>query len=201
MGLAEIIVLGVALSMDAFAVAICKGLSLQKLKARHAVTVGAYFGIFQGVMPALGFLLAFKFEKLIDTFSHWIAFALLLLIGANMIKESLSKEEEEINPSFGFRAMFPLAVATSIDAMAVGVSFALIGMTPTELLRAVIIIAVTTFLLSMIGVKIGHVFGAKHKSKAEMAGGIVLILIGLNVVLNHYGIGSEALIDAIKGLL
>ena len=198
MSFAEIIILGVALSMDAFAVAICKGLSLQKLKVRHAVIVGAYFGLFQAMMPALGYLLAFQFEKFITSFSHWIAFALLLLIGANMIKESCACEEE-VNPAFHFRAMLPLAVATSIDAMAVGVSFAFVGMDVPRLLFAVLVIGVTTFTLSMVGVKVGHVFGAKYKRKAELAGGVVLILLGINMVLNHYGIGTDALIELIKG--
>lgn len=200
MSIAEIIILGIAFSMDAFAVAICKGLSLQKLKIKHALIVGAYFGIFQGVMPALGYLLAFRFETMINSFSHWIAFVLLMLIGANMIHESLSKEEEKCSPSFGFRAMLPLAVATSIDAMVGGVSFAFAGMTPSGLLIAVCTIAAMTFSFSALGVKIGHTFGAKYKNKAELAGGIALIVIGINIVLNHYGIGSQALMDAIKGL-
>lgn len=200
MSIAEIIILGVAFSMDAFAVAICKGLSLQKLKVKHALIVGAYFGIFQGVMPALGYLLAFKFEAMINSFSHWVAFVLLALIGANTIKESLDQEQEECNACFGFRTMFPLAVATSIDAMVGGVSFAFARMTPANLLIAVCTIATMTFSFSAIGVKIGHTFGAKYKNKAELAGGIALIVIGINVVLNHYGIGSEALLDAIKGL-
>ncbi len=201
MSIAEIIVLGIAFSMDAFAVAICKGLSLQKLRAKHALTVGAYFGSFQGMMPALGYLLAFKFEKMIDSFSHWIAFVLLALIGANMIKEALDKEQEACNASFGFRAMLPLADATSIDALVGGVSFAFAGMSPQELLVSVCTIAVMTFSFSAIGVKIGHTFGAKYKNKAELAGGIALIVIGINIVLNHYGIGSDALIEWFKGLL
>lgn len=200
MSIFEILVLGVAFSMDAFAVAICKGLSLQKLRLRHAMTVGAYFGSFQAVMPALGYLMAFKFEAMINSFSHWIAFVLLLLIGANMIKESLDKEEECCDASFGFRAMLPLAVATSIDAMVGGMSFAFAGMTPANLLIAVCTIGVMTFSFSAIGVRIGHTFGAKYKNKAELAGGIALIVIGINVVLNRYGIGSDALIEWIKGL-
>ncbi len=200
MSIFEILVLGVAFSMDAFAVAICKGLSVQKMKLQHALTVGAYFGIFQGVMPALGYLMAFKFERMINSFSHWIAFVLLALIGANMIKEALDKEEECCNASFGFRTMLPLAVATSIDALVGGVSFAFAGMTPAFLLVAVSTIAVMTFTFSAIGVKVGNMFGAKYKNKAELAGGIALIVIGINVVLNRYGIGSDALIEWIKGL-
>lgn len=200
MSLVEILLLGVALSMDAFAVSICKGLSVQKLKVRHALCVGIYFGVFQAMMPAIGYLLAFKFEHLIDAFSHWIAFGLLLIIGANMIKEALENDEEQVNDSFGVRTMLVLAVATSIDAMAVGVSFAFIPLSLSELVRAVIIIGCTTFLFSAGGIKIGNVFGAKYKNRAELAGGIVLILIGLNVVLNHYDIGTDALMSAVKGL-
>ncbi len=200
MSIAEIVILGVAFSMDAFAVAICKGLSLQKLKTRHSLIVGAYFGIFQAVMPALGYLLAFRFEAMINSFSHWIAFLLLTLIGSNMIYESFSQQEESCNSYLGFRTMFPLAIATSIDALVGGVSFAFAGMQPHQLLIAVASIGLMTFTFSALGVKIGHTFGAKYKNKAELAGGIALILIGINIVLNRYGLGSQALFDFIKGL-
>lgn len=198
MSIIEVILLGIALSADAFAVSICKGLSVPKLRGKHILIVGAYFGIFQAIMPMIGFLLAFKFESLIDNVAHWIAFGMLLLIGANMIKDALEDKEESVNESFGFRAMLSLAVATSIDALAVGVSFAFTKMNFTELLYSVTIIGCTTFILSAIGIKIGHVFGEKYDKTAKIIGGVLLILIGLNVVLNHYGIGTDALLAVLK---
>lgn len=185
MGFIDIFLIAVALSMDAFAVAICKGLSVKKVQAKHVLTVGVYFGGFQALMPLIGFLLGFKFESFITSIDHWIAFVLLAIIGGNMIKEAMSKEEDEVNDSFSFRTMLPLAVATSIDALAVGISFAFLGV---DIIEAAILIGITTFVLSGIGVFVGNIFGSKYKSKAELAGGIVLILIGLKILLEHLGI-------------
>ena len=185
MGFIDIFLIAVALSMDAFAVAICKGLSVKKVQAKHVLTVGVYFGGFQALMPLFGFLLGFKFESFITSIDHWIAFVLLAIIGGNMIKEAMSKEEDEVNDSFSFRTMLPLAVATSIDALAVGISFAFLGV---DIIEAAILIGITTFVLSGIGVFVGNIFGSKYKSKAELAGGIVLILIGLKILFEHLGI-------------
>ena len=183
----ELLVIGVGLSMDAFAVSICKGLSVRDLKPRHEVLAGIYFGGFQMLMPVAGFFLGYSFQGLISDVDHWIAFVLLGLIGANMVKEAFSKEEDCgcTDTSFGWRAMLPLAVATSIDDLAVGVTFAFLKVNIWE---AVGIIGVTTFVLSAAGVKIGNVFGAKYKSKAELAGGVVLILMGLKILLEHLGV-------------
>ena len=171
--------------MDAFAVAICKGLSVKKAGAGHVLTVGIYFGGFQALMPLVGFLLGFKFEKFIVSVDHWIAFVLLAVIGGNMIKEALGGEDDEVNDSFSFKTMLPLAVATSIDALAVGISFAFLGV---DIVTAALLIGVTTFVISGAGVVVGNIFGAKYKAKAELAGGIVLILIGLKILLEHLGI-------------
>lgn len=181
MGIWEIIILAVGLSMDAFAVSICKGLSVKKLKPRHCVISGLYFGGFQAGMPLIGWLLGKQFESLIKSVDHWIAFALLCLIGANMIRESFG-DPDELNASFSPRTMLPLAVATSIDALAVGVTFAFLDV---DILSAVLIIGCTTFLFSAAGVKIGNIFGTKFKSKAELLGGIVLIAIGIKILIEH----------------
>ena len=178
----ELFVIAVGLSMDAFAVSICNGLSVRKLKPRHAVICGAYFGGFQALMPVIGWLLGRQFEVLIKSIDHWIAFALLVLIGANMIREAVKNEEENLNDSFTPRTMLPLAVATSIDALAVGVTFAFLDV---EIVPEVSMIGVTTFVLSAIGVKIGNVFGAKYKSKAELVGGIVLVAMGIKILIEH----------------
>ena len=175
----ELFIIAVGLSMDAFAVAVCKGLSVRKVSPGHALTAGLYFGGFQALMPLLGYFLGTQFESLIQSVDHWIAFALLGLIGANMIRESRS-ESEELNDSFGPKAMLPLAVATSIDALAVGVT--------VQIAPAVAFIGVITFALSCLGVKLGNVFGAKYKSRAELFGGIVLILMGAKILLEHLGV-------------
>lgn len=185
LSLFDVFVIAVALSMDAFAVAICKGLSVKKVKAQHILITGAYFGGFQALMPAIGFLLGFKFERFITSIDHWIAFVLLAVIGGNMIKEALSKDEEKVDDSFAFKTMLPLAVATSIDALAVGISFAFLNV---DIITAALLIGVTTFVLSGVGVLVGNAFGSKYKSKAELAGGIVLILIGLKILLEHLGV-------------
>lgn len=183
MGLLELFIIAVSLSMDAFAVAICKGLSVKQVKIKHALIVGLYFGGFQGGMPLLGYLLGVRFRSAITSIDHWIAFVLLGLIGFNMIREALSHEEEEVSAAFDIKTMIPLAVATSIDALAVGVTFAVLKV---DIVPAVSFIGVITFVLSMIGVKIGNIFGVKYKSKAELAGGITLILMGTKILLETW---------------
>lgn len=182
MGVAELLILAVGLSMDAFAVAVCKGLALEKLSLRKMALVGLWFGGFQALMPLLGYFLGTAFQQYIQAFDHWVAFALLSLIGANMIRESLSKEEEHESASLGFRAMLVLAVATSIDALAVGVTFAFLQV---NVWLAVSVIGCVTFALSALGVKIGNVFGIKYKSRAEFAGGLILILLGVKILVEH----------------
>ncbi len=181
----ELFVIAVGLSMDAFAVSICKGLSVKEANWKHCSIAGAYFGGFQALMPLIGYLLGSGFQSLITRYDHWIAFVLLGIIGVNMIRESREKGEEELAPSFGFKAMLPLAVATSIDALAVGVTFAFLQV---NILAAVSFIGVTTFLFSWAGVKVGNLFGAKFKSKAEFFGGSVLILMGIKILLEHLGL-------------
>ena len=185
MGLEELFVIAVGLSMDAFAVSVCKGLSVQQMKLSHALTCGVYFGGFQGVMPLIGYLLGSQFEEAIVSIDHWVAFVLLGLIGFNMIKEYRECDCEKLDCSFGVKAMIPLAVATSIDALAVGVTFAFLRV---NILWAVLFIGVITFTLSSIGVKVGNVFGVKYKSKAELAGGVILVLMGTKILLEHLGI-------------
>lgn len=185
MSLWELFMIAVALSMDAFAVAVCKGLSIRRAGLKYSLTVGLYFGAFQGLMPFLGYLLGVNFQNTITSVDHWIAFILLGGIGINMIREALNKDEEEnLDSSLTPRSMLPLAVATSIDALAVGVTFAFLKV---SIVPAVSFIGVVTFILSAIGVKIGNVFGARYKSKAELFGGVVLILIGVKILLEHLG--------------
>ncbi|MCM1498618.1 MAG: manganese efflux pump MntP family protein [Clostridium sp.] len=179
MGIAELLVLAVGLSMDAFAVSICKGLSMGKITPRHMCIAGAWFGGFQALMPAIGYYLGDFFADKITKYDHWIAFILLLLIGGNMIKEAFG-EVDEMEADMSVKSMFVLAVATSIDALAVGVTFAFLKV---RLAEAVSFIGVTTFVLSAVGVKIGSVFGAKYRSKAELCGGVILILIGIKILL------------------
>ncbi len=185
MGFAGLLFLAVGLSMDAFAVSVCKGLSIRGLMPRHAVIVGLWFGAFQALMPAVGWLLGASFADKIAAVDHWIAFVLLALIGGNMIREALGKEEEDCDPSLAPLTMLLLAVATSIDALAVGVTFAFLRV---DILPAVTLIGVCTFLISAVGVKVGNVFGTRYKSKAELFGGAVLILIGLKILLEHLGL-------------
>mgnify|MGYP006074777463 FL=1 len=185
MGLLVLFILAVGLSMDAFAVSVCKGLAMPKITLKKTLIVGIWFGGFQALMPALGYLLGVQFRDKITAIDHWIAFILLGLIGANMIKEACSGECEQENDSLDFRTMFLLAVATSIDALAVGITFAFLNV---HLLWAVSFIGVTTFTLSAIGVKIGNIFGTRYKSKAELAGGIILIVLGCKILLEHLGI-------------
>ena len=192
MSIWELIITAIALSMDAFAVAICKGLSLDKVRPKHMAITGAWFGGFQGLMPLIGFLLGSLFAKQIEAFDHWIAFALLALIGANMIKEACEGDSCPADSSFGFKTMLTMAVATSIDALAVGVSFAMVANADPNfsITAAVVSIGVITFCLSALGVKVGSIFGAKYKSKAELVGGIVLCLMGLKILLEHLDVIS-----------
>ena len=186
MGFVELFLIAVGLSMDAFAVSVCKGLSVKKVGVKHAALAGLYFGGFQFLMPVIGYLLGFRFESVIETVDHWVAFVLLAFIGGNMIKESFGKAEE-LNDDFGVKTMLLMAVATSIDALAVGITFAFLEV---QILPAAGLIGVTTFLLSFAGIYIGNVFGARYKSKAELAGGIILVLIGVKILLEHLGILS-----------
>ncbi len=182
MSLLELFIIAVGLSMDAFAVSICKGLSVPKMKLGHAVTCGIYFGGFQALMPAVGYLLGSQFEALITRIDHWIAFILLGIIGINMIRESKEEDAEKLDSSFGAKAMLPLAVATSIDALAVGVTFAFLKV---NIVWAVTFIGVVTFIFSAVGVKVGNVFGMRYKARAELAGGVILVLMGCKILLEH----------------
>jgi putative Mn2+ efflux pump MntP len=192
MGIIELLLLAIGLSMDAFAVSICKGLATYQLKKRHMVITGLWFGGFQALMPLIGYFLGTAFEKYVMSVDHYIAFVLLAAIGINMIKESREKEEAEENcgcSSFAFKTMFVMAVATSIDALAAGISLAMdLKGNDTYAYLAVAFIGVITFTLSAIGVKIGNIYGAKFKSKAEFAGGLILILLGVKILLEHLGI-------------
>lgn len=184
MSLIEIILMAVSLSMDAFAVALCKGLALKKINIKSCAIVGLWFGAFQGLMPMIGYFLGSSFAEKITSIDHWIAFILLAIIGGNMIKEAMEKDEEKVNDSLGFKTMLIMAIATSIDALAVGVSFAFTDFEPDRFVYfAFALIGIITFTLSSIGVKIGNIFGTKYKSKAEFAGGLILILLGLKILL------------------
>lgn len=186
MSLFTLFITAVGLSMDAFAVSICKGLAMKKLSLKKALIIGLWFGGFQALMPTAGYLLGTRFEQYVTAIDHWIAFILLGLIGANMVKEALSKEDEnEANDSVDVKTMFLLAIATSIDALAVGVTYAFLRV---SIIPAVSFIGTITFLLSAAGVKVGNVFGMKYKSRAELAGGVILILMGLKILLEHLGL-------------
>ena len=184
MGLLELFILAVGLSMDAFAVSICKGLSVGRVRPVHMLTAGLWFGGFQALMPFLGWLLGSQFQALITNIDHWIAFVLLAFIGGNMVRESRSGEEGQ-DCSFSPAAMLPLALATSIDALAVGVTFAFLKVL---ILPAVVFIGLTTFVLSAAGVQVGAAFGSRFQSRAELAGGVILILMGAKILLEHLGI-------------
>ena len=183
----ELFLIGIGLSMDAFAVSICKGLSMQKIDKKYTLCIGLFFGGFQALMPLTGYLLGSKFSGYIERFDHWIAFVLLALIGFNMIKESREEEEEEEKPYAGvnFKELLILAVATSIDALAVGVTFAFLQV---NIVPAITIIGCTTFVISIAGGYVGNVFGSRYKSRAELTGGVILILIGLKILLEHLGV-------------
>ncbi len=192
MGLVEVIMIAFGLAMDAFAVSVCKGLAMTKVKVRDAAIVGLWFGGFQALMPAIGYFLGSRFASYIESYDHWVAFGLLLIIGFNMIKESFEKDEDcgcdtkaaSVAPS----AMLMPAIATSIDALAVGVAFAVVSQDGLGIGPAVAIIGVITFVVSMVGVKIGGIFGSHFKHYAERTGGIILIIIGIKIVLEHLGV-------------
>lgn len=184
MSIIELFILAVGLSMDTFAVAVCKGLSLRKLNFKSCLTVGLWFGAFQALMPTVGYLLGSQFRESITAFDHWIAFILLGIIGANMIKEALSKDDDDNDSGsdLSVKAMLPLAIATSIDALAVGITFAFLQV---HIVAAVSFIGTITFTISAVGVKIGNAFGAKYKSRAEILGGIILIVLGIKILIEH----------------
>ncbi len=184
MGLLELFLVAVGLSMDAFAVSICKGLSMPKMRWKNALLAGVYFGGFQALMPAIGYLLGTQFEDAISSIDHWVAFVLLAVIGINMIREAVG-EEESLDDSFDVKTMLLLAVATSIDALAVGVTFAFLKV---NIVFAVVFIGCTTFVFGIAGIKIGNVFGSRFRAKAQIAGGVILVLIGLKILLEHLGI-------------
>lgn len=185
----ELFLIGVGLSMDAFAVSVCKGLAMKKVNKKQAVIIGLYFGGFQALMPLIGWFLGVRFQKYITSIDHWIAFGLLVFIGGKMLLEAIRDTEvqeiKEKDPPIDYKEMFVLAIATSIDALAVGITFAFLD---TPIVEAVIIIGVTTFILSILGVVVGNFFGTRYKKKAEIAGGIILVLIGLKILLEHLGL-------------
>lgn len=183
MGVAELVIIAVGVAMDAFAVSIAKGLSVQKVKPLNSLSVGLWFGGFQALMPLIGFFLGINFSSFVKYVDHWLAFILLGVIGFNMIRESFSPEQESLSPDFGFRTMLLMAVATSIDALAVGISFAFLG--DVNIWIAVALIGVITAILSAIGLHIGNVFGSRYKSKAEFTGGVILVLIGIKILIEH----------------
>ncbi len=182
MGLIELCILSIGLAMDAFAVSVCKGLSMARMKWKNAIIIGAYFGYFQALMPVLGYLLGYNFQDRISNIDHWIAFILLGVIGINMIKEAISKENDVHNNSVKFKDMIVLAIATSIDALAVGITFAFLNV---NLILAISLIGIITFIISVLGVKVGNIFGDKYEKKAEFAGGIILIFLGIKILVEH----------------
>ena len=189
MGIGELLLLAVGLSMDAFAVSVCKGLSLRRATFKAEITCGVWFGGFQALMPLIGFFLGTLFATAIQAVDHWIAFGLLAIIGVNMLKEALSKEEAcgcENSADLSVKTMFVMAVATSIDALAVGISLAMVG--NVNIFSAITLIGICTCMLSMLGVRIGNVFGSRFESKAEIAGGVILIALGLKILLEHLGV-------------
>lgn len=194
MGLIEVIILAVGLAMDAFAVSICKGLAMKKATVKNALICGIWFGGFQGLMPFIGYLLGASFAEYISVISSWIAFALLSLIGGNMIREALSKDEETASADLDIKTMLIMAIATSIDALAVGIAFAcekINILAVSDIVNTLIgvgIIGIITCIISCFGVKIGNVFGSKFKSKAEFCGGLILILIGVKILLEYFGV-------------
>ena len=185
MSFLEILIIGIGLAMDAFAVSVCKGLSMSKMNWKNAIIIALYFGIFQAVMPIIGYFLGSSFSSFVENVDHWIAFILLLLIGIGMIRESFDDEVEKRNDKVDFKTMAILAIATSIDALAVGITFAFFK---ADLLLSVLVIGIITFALSILGVVLGNKFGDKFQNKAELAGGIILILIGTQILLEHLGI-------------
>ena len=188
MTLLEIFLVGIGLSMDAFAVSICKGLAMPAVNKKQALLIGAYFGVFQALMPLAGWLLGSQFARHVTKLAPWIAFVLLAWIGGSMLRESLSKKEEEVEPvELRHKELFLLAVATSIDALAVGVSFSMVELS-VSIGAAAALIGCTTFAISVGGVFVGHIFGARYKNRAEFVGGAILILIGVKILLEHFGV-------------
>lgn len=188
MGILELLLIGIGLSMDAFAVAICQGLCMKKLNWRHAAVIALFFGGFQALMPLIGWVLGSQFAGYIQNIDHWVAFVLLVLIGGNMVREALSPEEEvacAVESKLDYKQLFLMAVATSIDALAVGVTFAFLKV---SIVPAISIIGCTTFCLSLVGVAVGNFFGTRYKKRAELSGGIILILLGAKILLEHLGI-------------
>jgi len=185
MGILELFLIAISLSMDAFAVSICKGLTLQKFKLKYALTAGVYFGLFQATMPVIGYFVGKQFTNYITTYDHWIAFILLSFVGIKMLWEALKKDDDDTDTDMSLKAMLPLAIATSIDALAVGITFAFLKV---GIFFSSSLIGITTFIISALGVKIGSLFGAKHKKVAEISGGIVLILLGLKMLLQGLGV-------------
>lgn len=186
MGFAELFILAVGLSMDAFAVSICKGLAMKKASWKAQLCCGAWFGGFQALMPLIGYFLGTLFIDAISAIDHWVAFGLLVTIGVNMLREALGSEEETADADLSVKTMFIMAVATSIDALAVGISLAMAGV--ANIWLAVLLIGATTFALSAIGVKVGNVFGSRYEKKAEIVGGVILILLGVKILLEHLGV-------------
>lgn len=185
MGFFELFFIAVGLSMDAFAVAVCRGLGMKKLNMKQGAVVALFFGGFQGLMPLIGWALGRQFEQYIVSIDHWIAFVLLGYIGGKMIWDAFHDDEGEVSSDFDIKQLFLMAVATSIDALAVGITFAFLHV---SIVPAVLLIGFTTFVLSLIGVWLGHRFGSKYKNKATFAGGLVLCIIGLKILLEHLGI-------------
>lgn len=186
MGFVELFILAIGLSMDAFAVSICKGLAMKKASWKAQLCCGAWFGGFQALMPLIGYFLGTLFIDAISAIDHWVAFGLLVIIGVNMLREALGSEEETADADLSVKTMFIMAVATSIDALAVGISLAMAGV--ANIWLAVLLIGATTFVLSAIGVKVGNVFGSRYEKKAEIVGGVILILLGVKILLEHLGV-------------
>ena len=185
MEILEIVLIAIGVAMDAFAVSICKGLSMKKMNWKKALIIGAYFGIFQAIMPLIGYFLGATFQSLVTQIDHWVAFVLLLFVGVKMLKEAFANDSENINDDVDFKTMIVLAIATSIDALAIGITFAFLQ---TNILLAVTAIGIITFAVCVIGVKIGNKFGDKYERKAETVGGLILIFMGIKILLEHLGI-------------
>ena len=182
----SILLIAVGLSMDAFAVSVCKGLKMRKIDYGKTLLIGLFFGGFQAIMPLIGWLIGLKFQRFIERYDHWVAFLLLAIIGGKMIYESFKPDEDDDDPSFSISELFVLAVATSIDALAVGIAFAMFR--EVNILYSISVIGSITFILSVAGVAIGNRFGSVYKNKAELAGGIILVLLGLKILLEHLGL-------------
>lgn len=185
MGVLELLLLSVGLAMDAFAVSVCKGISMKKMNWKKAIIIGLYFGGLQALMPTIGYFLGAAFQSLITSIDHWIAFILLGIIGGGMIKESFGDDEENRNDDVSFKTMIVLAIATSIDALAIGITFAFLNV---NLVLAISLIGIITFILSVFGTKIGNRFGDKYEKKAEFLGGVILVLLGIKILLEHLGV-------------